>query len=332
MTVKRILFGVAAIAALAAPAQAAEEHATLAIPGVNVLFLVQYVAQDRHLWEHEGLDVKVLYINGIGSMNAVIAGSADFSMSSGPSITRAYAKGQKLVALATAINQSGQDIVLRKDVAEAHHYDPGAPLAVRAKILKGLTMSVGGAAAIPDVVLRVVAKSAGIAPDEMTVTPMQPPETMAALKRKAIDGFAAGPPYIQEAVQDGSGIILADAAKGEPKEFSPVSAALLLARADFCAAHRSICTKMVHGVLAATKFIRAHPRETLAIMKAHFGAYDDKVLEASYEMVKAMTAVPPITTPKMLANSDAMNARAGFIKPEDELKDYAPLIDNAYFK
>ena len=193
-------------------------------------------------------------------------------------------------------------------------------------------MSVGGAAAIPDVVLRVVAKSAGIAPDDMTVTPMQPPETLAAFKRKAIDGFAAGPPYIQQVVQDGTGVILSDAAKGEPTEYSPVSAALLLSRADFCAAHRSICTKMVHGVLAATKFIHEHPKQSLAVMKAHFGTYNDKVLEASYEMVKAMTAVPPITTPKMLANSDAMNARAGFIKPEDELKNYEPLIDNAYFK
>ena len=332
MRTSKVVLGFAALAALAAPATAAEEHASLAIPGVNVLFLVQYIAQDKHLWDQQGLAVKILYINGIGAMNAVIAGSAEFSMSSGPSITRAYARGQKLVALATAIDQSGEDIVLRKDVAAAQHFDPNAPLAVRARILKGLTMSVGGAAAIPDVVLRVVAKSAGVAPDDMTVTPMQPPETMAAFKRKAIDGFSAGPPYIQEVVQDGTGVILSDAAKGEPREYAPVAAALLLARADFCAAHRSICTKMVQGVLAAAKFIRDHPQQSLAVMKAHFGAYDDQVLASSYAMVRAMTAVPPITTPKMLANSDAMNARAGFITPADELKSYDQLIDNSYFK
>ena len=326
------LFAVFALGAVAAPAGAAEEHATLAIPGVNVLFLARYIADDLHLWQKEGLDVKILNINGIGSMNAVIAGSADFSMSSGPSITRAYAKGQKLVALATAIDQSGQDIVLRKDVAEAHHFDPNAPLEVRAKILKGLTLSVGGAAAIPDVVLRVVAKSAGIAPDEMTVTPMQPPETMAAFKRKAIDGFAAGPPYIQQVLLDGTGVILSDASKGEPKEYSPVSAALLLSRADFCKAHQSICRKMVQGVLAATKVIRDDPKASLAVMKAHFGTYNEKVLEAAYQMVRAMTAVPPVTTAKMLENSDDMNVRAGFIKESDKLKNYNDVIDNAYFK
>src|SRR6185437_6559508 len=170
----------ACLALAAAPARAADEHAILAIPGTNVLFLVQYVAADEHLWQSQGLDVDVRYITGIGSMNAVISGSADFSMSSGPSITRANARGQKLTALATAVGQSGQDIVIRKDIAEAEHFDPKAPLAVRGKILKGRTFAVGGAAAIPDIVLRVVARDAGIAASDLIVTPMQPPEFMAA--------------------------------------------------------------------------------------------------------------------------------------------------------
>ncbi len=45
-----------------------------------------------------------------------------------------------------------------------------------------------------------------------------------------------------------------------------------------------------------------------------------------------MTGDPPITTPKMLENSDELNLRAGFIKPEEMLKRYDELIDNAYVK
>ncbi|HEY1504035.1 MAG TPA: ABC transporter substrate-binding protein, partial [Stellaceae bacterium] len=118
---------------LAAPAARAEDT-ILAIPGQNVLFLSRYIADDQHLWSKEGLNVKILDIIGIGSMNAVIAGSADFSMGSGPTITRAWAKGQKVVALLTAISQSGQSVVIRKDVADAAHYDPKAPITERAKV------------------------------------------------------------------------------------------------------------------------------------------------------------------------------------------------------
>jgi len=325
--------GAALIAALmaATPSRAAEQS-SLAIPGQNVLFLSHYIAGDQHLWEKQGLDVKVLNIIGIGSMNAVIAGSADFSMSSGPTITRAYARGQKLVALLTAISQSGQSIVLRKDIADAAHFDAKAPLAERGKVLKGRTFAIGGVGAIPDIVLKVVAKDAGLAPSDVVATPMQPPEFMAAFAAKKIDGFSNSPPFVEQTLIDGSGVLVSDSRIGEPKEFSPVSAALLLARGDFCAGHQSICTKMVHGIYEGTQIIRNDKKTSLAVMKAHFGTYDDKVLEAAYETVKAMTPDNPITTAQDLENGDNMNAAAGFMKPEDKLADYKPLIDNSYVK
>jgi len=322
--------GACALGMNVTPARA--EQTILAIPGQNLLFLTRYVAEDMHLWEKQGLDVKVLNIIGIGSMNAVIAGSADFSMGSGPTITRATARGQKLVALLTAISQSGQSIVLRKDVADAAHFDPSAPITIRGQVLKGKTIAMGGVGAIPDVVLKVVAKDAGLAPDAVIATPMQPPEFMAAFASKQIDGFSNSPPFVEQVLSDGSGVLVSDSRIGEPKEFSPVSAALLMARADFCPAHREICGKMVHGVYEATQIIREKPADALAVMKAHFGTYSDKVLQAAYETVKAMTFDPPITTPKDLENGDNMNAAAGFMKPEDKLADYQALIDNEFIK
>jgi hypothetical protein len=126
--------------------------------------------------------------------------------------------------------------------------------------------------------------------------------------------------------------MVTDSRIGEPKQFSPVSAALLLARADYCPAHKSVCEKMVHGLFEATKLIRESPDQVLPVMKAHFGSYNDKVLQAAYETVKAMTPSPPITTPKDLENGDNMNAAAGFMKPEDKLADYKALIDNQFIK
>ncbi len=331
-TMKLAGLGLAALALGAVPARAQTEHTILAIPGVNVLFLVQYVAADQHFWEQQGLDVKIINITGIGAMNAVIAGSADFSMSSGATITRAAARGQKLVALATAIGQTGQSIVLRKDVAEAGHFDPAAPLSVRGQILKGKTIAMGGVGAIPDIVLKVVAKEGGIAPDQVIATPMQPPEFMAAFARKSIDGFSNSPPFVEQVVLDGTGVAITDARKGEPVDFSPVSAALLLARGNFCADHHSICVKMVHGVVEAINFIRDNRDGAIAVMKAHFGSYDGKVLAAAYETVRSLSPDPPVTTVPDLENGDNMNIAAGFMKAEDKLAHYDDLIDNEFVK
>ena len=79
--------GLVGLSAEAMPASATTEKATVALPAPVVLFLSVYAAQD-YFWPKEGLDVKVIYIAGVGSMNAVISGSAEFSLSSGGSRSR----------------------------------------------------------------------------------------------------------------------------------------------------------------------------------------------------------------------------------------------------
>ncbi len=316
----------------AVAADPAIEHARLAIPALNLAFIDTYIAQDEGIWKSEGLEVTVQTIQGVGATNAVISGSVDFAFASGPTVTRANARGQKLVALATTIDQSDESILVRKPLADAAHFDPAAPLAVRGKVLKGLTIATGGAATIPDVVLKVVAQQAGLAAQDVTTAPMAPTEFLAAFQQKAIGGFVSGPPFAQIVVLDGSGVIVSDTTKGEPADYSPVASALLLARASFCPEHRSICVKFVHGIAEASRFAHERPADTLAVMKRHFGAYGDKVLEASYQSLLPMMPVPPVTTPQELENADRLDIAAGFLKPEDKLADYAALIDNEFAK
>ena len=147
----------------------------------------------------------------------MISGSVDFSMSSGPSITRANARGQKLTALATSISESDEYIVIRKEIAEAAHFNPNASLAERGEIFKGKTIATwGGAAAIPDIVLKTIQKIAGVPRDEVTTTPMVLPEFMAAFSRKAIDADF-GPPFSQQALIEGTGVLVSDWRKASPR-------------------------------------------------------------------------------------------------------------------
>ena len=325
---------IAAALALGAarPAAAAMENTSLALPTITLGFLSRWVAEDEGLWKKEDLDVKVQIIQGIGSTNAVIAGSIDFAYASGPTITRATARGQHLVALATQSDQSGEYIIIRKSIADAAGFNPNAPLKERGKILAGHSFAVGGAGAIPDVILKVVAQEAGVARNDVTTAPLPPNEAIAAFKRGAVDGFVSGPPFAQIALVDGSGVIVSDPTKGEPREYSPVSSGLVLTRADFCAAHRSICVKFMRGVVAALAFIRDHRAETLAVMKKHFGAYSDQVLEASYDSMRAIQPNPPVTTATELENGDRLDIAAGFLKESELLKDYAAIIDNQFVK
>ncbi len=325
--------GIVAIGSGPAGAADAMEKTTLALPTITLGFLTQDIASDKGFWKDQGLDVSVRIIQGIGATNAVISSSVDFALTSGASITRATARGLKLVALATLLNQTDEYVVVRKEIADKAHFDPNASLKERAQMLQGLTIAVGGTAALPDTVLKAIQKEVGIPRDAIQTSPMLPGEFVAAFSRKAIDGFVAGPPTPQQAVVDGTGVLVTDSAKGEPTQYSPISASLLLNRADFCAGHRSICEKMVHGFVMAAQYVHDHPAETLAVIKAHYGANNsDKTLEASYEAIKSMTPLPPVTLPKMLENSDLMNVAAGFLKQEEMLPRYDDIINNEFVK
>jgi ABC-type nitrate/sulfonate/bicarbonate transport system substrate-binding protein len=327
-----LLFAALPLLPRAAAAEQAPTQVTFSLPGINIAFLAFYMADDLHLWSDQGLQVKTIMLQGAASTNALIAGSVEFAVSSGSSITRAWAHGQKLHAIATAIDQTLEWVMLRKEIAEAEHFDPAAPMAERAKILKGKKIAIGGVGSLPDAVLKAVASEAGIAPHDVIAAPMQPPEILAAWKTKQIEGFSNSMPYVQQVLADGSGVVVTDSVKGEPTRFSPVAASMVMVRADYCKDHSAACAAMIHGIVAAIKIIEGDPKQAMVAMKKHFPDYDEKVLAMSYDALKAVTANPPITTVQELENGDLMNQAAGFLKPEEKLADYAPLIDNSFVK
>jgi NitT/TauT family transport system substrate-binding protein len=322
--------GFAALLAPLSPARADVEHTSIAIPATVVLFLSEFVAEDQRLWEQQQLDVKVQFIAGVGAMNAVISGSTDFSMSSGGSLTRAASRGQSLLAIANMNNHNGQDIVIRKDVAEAAHFDPKAPLAERARILKGKTIGIDAVQSVVHSIVRVVAKEGGIDPDSVTVSPMQPADTLGAFARHAIDGFAGGPPWTQQVVTEGTAVLVANGVAGEPKQFDPIGSVMVVTRSDFCKQHQSVCVKMGHAMKLAADFIHDHPGECVAILKKRFPNVADAVLKASYEAVRDMTPQPPAPEAQQLANAENMNVAAGFMKPDEKLKSYDALFTADY--
>jgi ABC-type nitrate/sulfonate/bicarbonate transport system substrate-binding protein len=127
----------AAVLLPAAPAHAqpggGAENVVLAVPNVALTFAPGYLAEDLGLFAKHGLNLKSVVITGIGSANAVISGSADFAQISGATLTRAAARGQRLLGIVGTLNRPVIQIVLRKEIAAAAGFDPkGAARAARA--------------------------------------------------------------------------------------------------------------------------------------------------------------------------------------------------------
>jgi NitT/TauT family transport system substrate-binding protein len=311
---KRRIIAAAALLAVASPVHAEQDHVLLALPTEGMQFLAYYVADDLGIFAQEQLEVKHIVLPGVASFNAVVSSSAEFAFASGASITRAAARGQRMLAIAQLNNVPSWDIVIRKDVAEAAHFNPNAPLAERAKVLQGKTMGTQGINALDHAYLRVVARLGGD-PENMTVSAMAPTDTLAAFARHAIDGFVSAPPWPEQVEDDGSAVAVAVGPRGEPSSLVPIASGLVVTRPQLCVEHRSVCEKMGHAILAK-----------------RFPSIKPSVLERSQQLLIAGTPTMPAVDPAAIQKGDQLNVDAGFMKPGDMLPSYDGLSTNEYLK
>src|SRR5512146_609998 len=163
--------------ALGGPAQAdTVEHTSIALPATTVTFLPVYVAEDTGMWKKLGLDVELHNITGIGSTNAMLAGSVDFAVQSGPSLIRGNIRGRHMVGIAEMANHEAFALMARK--ASFPKLDWKGSLKERVAALN----------TVVDILLRYYAGRAGLnVKSDMTEEYMQPTETIAALKSGSID-------------------------------------------------------------------------------------------------------------------------------------------------
>jgi sulfonate transport system substrate-binding protein len=322
----------AALIGLSRPAQAAMEKTSLAQTPAIMAFLAAYIAEDAGIWRDNGLEVKVINLGGVATVNAVIAGSADFALSSSAALTRAAAHGQRLLAIASMNDRSGQVTVIRKEIAAAAHFDPAAPLAKRVQVIKGHVVSGGNPGSVADVFLKSIAAVGGLGPSDFVNPPLTASELLAAFSRHTVDGFSYSLPYPLEAVAAGDAVIVANGTADDLPQFLPLAAGLLLTRPQLCTEHRSLCEKMGHSFVLAIKFLLDRKADSIAILKKRFPKVSDAVVAKAYEAVARMTQSPPEITVKALENGDRMNAEAGFLKPADRVKSYDGLYTNEFLR
>ena len=322
---------VAAGLAAAAPAVAQQaQDVTMAVPAFSLTFMGGYVADDLGLWQKHGVNVKSVMIAGVGSMNAVLSGSADVAQVSAITLTRAAAHGQHALEIAQLLDRLVVELVLRKDLAEAAHFDPKAPLEKRVQVLKGRTIAVDSINSIIHAYVRLLAHRGGFDPEEVKIAVMQPPNMVAAFETKQIDGFAMSLPWPLQPVVAGTGVIIASGPGGDPPEMVPFAHNMVVTRPDTCEKKPAVCRGVGQSFTEAAAFVKDHPADALGLMEKRFPKLDPKLLKAAFDEVRAVSPSPPVPSEKALENADLYNIAAGLMKPDEKLGSYRDLFTNEF--
>jgi len=309
-----------------------EAEVTVAIPALTLTFASHFVAEDAGFFKHEALKVSTRNLVGVASPNAVLAGSADFTMGTGPVFLRAAAQGQKLLAIANLVDRPMVELVLRKDVAEAAGITDKTPAAERAKALKGRTIAIQGVGSIVHAWQRYVAGLGGLdVENDVRIAPMDPPAMLPALENKAVDGYATSMPFTTQSVVKGSAIMLLSAVTDAP-ELLPFAYGLIYTRPETCRTKRDLCARVARAYAAAGRMIQERPDDVFEILKRRFPRMDAQLLAAAWNVAQKAHAKDIRVTPVQLENSQKVSLAAKLLDPKDALKTYDGLFSDEFVR
>jgi len=318
--------------ATAGPA-AADDEISVALPAHSLTFSTSYVGEELGLWSKRGLKTKTTLIPGVGSANAVLAGSVDVTVVSGPTVIRAAARGQKLLIIATTLDRVQVELVLAKAAAESAGLGAGASLEARARAMRGKKLAVESINSVVHATLRYVARKGGLDPErDIVVTAMQPPAMLAALKSGAIDGFAMSLPWPLIPVQEGAAVRLASGPRGEFPELMPFAYTALVARPDFCDAKPTICERVVAGYAEAADYLHQKPKESVEILKKRLPAMNPGVFAEAFELVRQSTPKSPRIEEAGLVRAQDFMLVTGMMTEREKLASFKDIYTNKFVK
>ncbi|MCC2095533.1 MAG: ABC transporter substrate-binding protein [Hyphomicrobiales bacterium] len=323
----------AVVAGLAcAGAASAQDISTIvAIPAPTMTFSSHYIAMDAGFYKKAGLKVQQRNLTGVASTNAVIAGSADFTVGTGTTFLRAVASGRKLFAIGALVNRPMVELVMRKDVADAAGIKADTPIDQKLKALKGKTVAVQGIGSIIHAMQRYAARRAGLDPDkDMRVTSMSPPAMPPALKSKQIDAYATSLPFTTVSLMNGNAIMVLSGPRGEISDYIPFDYVVLYTRPEVCQKQREKCVRMAKAAKMSNEFIHAKPDEAFALLQKRFKRVDPKVLAEAWKYVSKAQTKDGKVSKTGLENSQKFAVAAGLLEEKDTVKDVTKTFTNEF--
>lgn len=316
------------------PVAAQAQDVTLALPTVSLVFSTAYVAEEKGFWKAQGLNVKVVTIAGAGATNALLSNSADFSSTGPGPMFRAVAKGQKLTAIANTSDKFLLEIVLRADVVAGLNVAPTAPLADRAKALKGLSLAVDSVNGFPHGYLRYIAGKYGLNSEkDLVVSPVQPPSLVAAMQAQRVQGFAFSQPWTLQAIKSTGAVRWISNPAGDMPELNPYAYNLYITRGGYCESAVAACEKFVRGLREAQAFIHDSPQEALEIVRRRAAPTLEPALVAqAWETYRGSMPRSLEVTQVAMKNAENFSVTAGLLNEDERVTNWSELINNKFVK
>lgn len=319
-----------AATALAQPAKPTQKL-RMAIPVPALVFYPIYVAQDKGYFAEEGIEMEVISTQGDGpDVDALIAGSVQFTASTPNRLLTTYEQGKPLKAVMSMSNKMGIHCFMNKESAEKAGIKEGMAFQEKLKRLKGMTLGGTRPGAMSYVMGIDYAKRGGLIPqkDIKLVGVGGGPQMLAAVENKQVDLGCFASPVVELAVSRGKSVWFVNNTTDEDKSYAEFLFELVYVRPDYAKQNGETVRKVLRALVRANEWIlAASPNDHLGVLKKRFEAVDTKVLLDSMANVRAAIIPSGCITPR------ALQAAVEFMKRVEQLTKDVPfnaVVDNSF--
>ena len=269
----------------------AETSLRITIPVKALIYYPVLAAADLGYFKDEGIDMTVVTVGGDGpDVDALIAGSVQFSATTPNRLLSAYAGGKSLLGVMNLSDRIGINCFMNKQTAERVGVTEKTPFDEKLKKLKGLVIGGTRPGAFTNLMAEDYLKRAGMTPqkDAKVIGVGGGAPMMAATENRQIDVGCIASPTPELAASRGKSIMFINNTQGEDPQYKEFLFALLYVRPDYAKANPDNVRKVVHALQKALVYIKSTPFEKQhAELKKLFGDLDPAILKASLENTQA---------------------------------------------
>ncbi|MGH9240042.1 MAG: ABC transporter substrate-binding protein [Vicinamibacterales bacterium] len=313
--------------------QRPDDRVIFALPATTLSATSAFVAEDLEMYRREGLNVTTRVVIGVAAPNAVLSGSADFTLGSGAVFLRAIARGEQFLAIANVIDRPMVEFVIRKDIAEQRGISDQLSLNARAARLRGLTIGVQGVGSVVHAWQRYVVHHGGLDVDrDVRIAPMDAASMLPAMRRHTIDGFVTSPPFTTQALVEGDAVMLASAVTDAPA-LLPFAYGLIYATPDTCRRRAAVCRGMARAFAAAARAIQDDPDDVFErVVRKRFPETPPDLLRAAWKTTRAAHATDVRVTEQQMINARRVSLEAELLDESSAPTSYRGLFTDAYLR
>jgi NitT/TauT family transport system substrate-binding protein len=250
-----------------------------------------YVALGANYFADEGIDVEIVGLNSGTAMAAAIAGGgADVAPLAMTHAVTSGAQGGGLVATSA---------LFTKDAIAKSGITPGMPLDEKIKRLAGLTLGITAPGGASDIQIRKMLLARGLDPDKaVKLQPLGNQAAMlAAVQKKAVDGFVMSSPVDEIAQQRGTGVIAIDPFAEPIPELAEVPYSVWGTSRATLQKRPAVIAASLRAITRAIKLAAENPEETLRVMRPQIKDVPPEAIDAVIEKYRHGAARTPVISP-----------------------------------